>query len=126
MLPLLRARDARPVLCACYPFHRKAGYLAQAFDHVNSMSGLPSTISVADRPLVVSQKHIRNRAVRQAAVLVGRLRATPNCICSGPCCGAAPWVHLGQWVRSGDCAEQDAIAIVDMIGAPNAARVYSL
>jgi hypothetical protein len=33
---------------------------------------------------------------------------------------------LGEWVRAGDCGEQDAIAIVDMIGVHNAARVYSL
>jgi hypothetical protein len=33
---------------------------------------------------------------------------------------------LGEWVRTGDCAEQDAIAIVDMIGVHNAARVYGL
>ena len=33
---------------------------------------------------------------------------------------------LGQWVRSGDCAEQDAIAIVDMISVQNSPRVYSL
>jgi hypothetical protein len=33
---------------------------------------------------------------------------------------------LGEWVRTGDCGEQDAIAIVDMIGVQNAARVYAL
>ncbi len=33
---------------------------------------------------------------------------------------------LGDWVRTGDCGEQDAITIVDMIGEQNAARVYSL
>ena len=33
---------------------------------------------------------------------------------------------LGEWVRTGDCGEQDAIAIVDMTGVHNAARVYGL
>ena len=31
---------------------------------------------------------------------------------------------LGGWVRAGDCTEQDAIRIVDMIGVHNAERVY--
>jgi hypothetical protein len=35
-------------------------------------------------------------------------------------------VVLGEWVRTGECSEQDAIAVVDMIGAHNAERVYSL
>jgi hypothetical protein len=45
--------------------------------------------------------------------------------------GAVLWrramgLVLGEWVRTGDCAEQDAIAIVDMIGVHNADRVYGL
>lgn len=33
---------------------------------------------------------------------------------------------LGEWVRSGDWAQADAIRIVDMIAAANAERVYGL
>ena len=41
MLPLLRTMTPVPVLLLhCYPFHRQAGYLAQAFDHVNFDVGL--------------------------------------------------------------------------------------
>ena len=45
--------------------------------------------------------------------------------------GAVLWrramgLVLGEWVRAGDCGEQDAIAIVDMIGVRNAERVYGL
>src|SRR6185312_2323675 len=41
MLPLLRTMAPVPVLLLhCYPFHRQAGYLAQAFDHVNFDVGL--------------------------------------------------------------------------------------
>ena len=41
LLPLLRTMTPVPVLLLhCYPFHRQAGYLAQAFDHVNFDVGL--------------------------------------------------------------------------------------
>lgn len=33
---------------------------------------------------------------------------------------------LGEWVRTGDCSESDAIRIVDMIAVHNANRVYPL
>ena len=33
---------------------------------------------------------------------------------------------LGGWVRTGDCGEDNAIRIVDMIGTANAERVYGL
>jgi hypothetical protein len=33
---------------------------------------------------------------------------------------------LGSWVRAGDCTEQDAIRIVDMVGVHNTERVYAL
>jgi hypothetical protein len=41
LLPLLRSMTPVPVLLLhCYPFQRQAGYLAQAFDHVNFDVGL--------------------------------------------------------------------------------------
>ena len=45
--------------------------------------------------------------------------------------GAVLWrramgLVLGEWVRAGECGEADAVAIVDMIGVRNAARVYGL
>jgi len=33
---------------------------------------------------------------------------------------------LGDWVRTGDCAVDDAIRIVDLVGVRNAERVYGL
>ncbi len=40
LLPLIRAVDVPVLLLHCYPFHRNAGYLAQAFDHVSFDVGL--------------------------------------------------------------------------------------
>ena len=74
LLPLLRTMAPVPVLLLhCYPFQRQAGYLAQAFDHVNFDVGLAiNYLGVAvDR---AGRRGARDRAVRQAAVLVGRLR----------------------------------------------------
>ena len=126
LLPLLRAMTPVPVLLLhCYPFHRQAGYLAQAFDHVNFDVGLA----------------INYLGSRSVALVGEALDTAPfakqlySSDAFGPpelhLLGAVLWrramgLILGEWVRTGDCAEQDAIAIVDMIGVHNAARVYGL
>ena len=126
LLPLLRAMTPVPVLLLhCYPFHRQAGYLAQAFDHVNFDVGLA----------------INYLGSRSVALVGEALDTAPfakqlySSDAFGPpelhLLGAVLWrramgLILGEWVRTGDCAEQDAIAIVDMIGVQNAARVYGL
>ena len=126
LLPLLRAMTPVPVLLLhCYPFHRQAGYLAQAFDHVNFDVGLA----------------INYLGSRSVALVGEALDTAPfakqlySSDAFGPpelhLLGAVLWrramgLILGEWVRTGDCAEQDEIAIVDMIGVHNAARVYGL
>jgi predicted TIM-barrel fold metal-dependent hydrolase len=126
LLPLLRAMAPVPVLLLhCYPFHRQAGYLAQAFDHVNFDVGLA----------------INYLGSRSVALVGEALDTAPfakqlySSDAFGPpelhLLGAVLWrramgLVLGEWVRTGDCAEQDAIAIVDMIGVHNADRVYGL
>jgi len=126
LLPRLRAMTPVPVLLLhCYPFHRQAGYLAQAFDHVNFDVGLA----------------INYLGSRSVALVGEALDTAPfakqlySSDAFGPpelhLLGAVLWrramgLILGEWVRTGDCAEQDAIAIVDMIGVHNAARVYGL
>ena len=126
LLPLLRTMVPVPVLLLhCYPFHRQAGYLAQAFDHVNFDVGLA----------------INYLGSRSTALVAEALDTAPfakqlySSDAFGPpelhLLGAVLWrramgLVLGEWVRAGDCGEQDAIAIVDMIGVRNAERVYSL
>ena len=126
LLPLLRSMPAVQVLLLhCYPFHRQAGYLAQAFDHVNFDVGLA----------------INYLGVRSTALVAEALETAPfakqlySSDAFGPpelhLLGAVLWrramgLVLGGWVNTGDCSEQDAIRIVDMVGVHNATRVYGL
>jgi uncharacterized protein len=126
LLPLLRTMTPVPVLLLhCYPVQRQAGYLAQAFDHVNFDVGLA----------------INYLGVRSTALVAEALDTAPfakqlfSSDAFGPpelhLLGSVLWrramgLVLGDWVRTGDCTESDAIRIVDMIGVHNAARVYGL
>lgn len=126
MLPLLRSMAPVPVLLLhCYPFQRQAGYLAQAFDHVNFDVGLA----------------INYLGVRSTGLVAEALETAPfakqlfSSDAFGPpelhVLGSVLWrramgLVLGDWVRTGDCTVDDAIRIVDMIGARNAERVYAI
>jgi hypothetical protein len=126
MLPLLRSMTPVPVLLLhCYPFQRQAGYLAQAFDHVNFDVGLA----------------INYLGVRSTGLVAEALETAPfakqlfSSDAFGPpelhVLGSVLWrramgLVLGDWVRTGDCTEHDAIRIGDMIGVHNAERVYGL
>jgi predicted TIM-barrel fold metal-dependent hydrolase len=124
MLPLLRTMAPVPVLLLhCYPFQRQAGYLAQAFDHVNFDVGLA----------------INYLGVRSTGLVAEALETAPfakqlySSDAFGPpelhVLGSVLWrramgLVLGGWIRTGDCGVDDAIGIVDMIGVHNAERVY--
>jgi len=126
LLPLLRSMTPVPVLLLhCYPFQRQAGYLAQAFDHVNFDVGLA----------------INYLGVRSTGLVAEALETAPfakqlfSSDAFGPpelhVLGSVLWrramgLVLGGWVRTGDCTEHDAIRLVDMIGVHNAERVYTL
>ncbi|MGV0744008.1 amidohydrolase family protein [Mycolicibacterium sp. XJ870] len=126
LLPLLRTMTPVPVLLLhCYPFQRQAGYLAQAFDHVNFDVGLG----------------INYLGTRSTGLVAEAMETAPfakqlfSSDAFGPpelhLLGSVLWrramgLVLGEWVRTGDCSEADAIRIVDMIGVHNATRVYSL
>lgn len=126
LLPLLRTMTPVPVLLLhCYPFARQAGYLAQAFDHVNFDVGLA----------------INYLGVRSTGLVAEALETAPfakqlfSSDAFGPpelhVLGSVLWrramgLVLGDWMRTGDCGADDAIRIVDMIGVRNAERVYGL
>ncbi|MBI3223932.1 MAG: amidohydrolase family protein [Mycolicibacterium cosmeticum] len=126
LLSLLRTMAPVPVLLLhCYPFHRQAGYLAQAFDHVNFDVGLAINFLGARSTAVVAE-------ALETAPFAKQLYSSDA---FGPpelhLLGAVLWrramgLTLGGWVRHGDCTVDDAIRIVDMIGVRNAARVYGL
>jgi uncharacterized protein len=126
LLPLLRTMSPVPVLLLhCYPFQRQAGYLAQAFDHVNFDVGLA----------------INYLGVRSAGLVAEALETAPfakqlySSDAFGPpelhVLGSVLWRRamgqvLGDWIRTGDCGVADAIHLVDMIGVENSTRVYGL
>jgi uncharacterized protein len=103
LLPLLRTMTPVPVLLLhCYPFHRQAGYLAQAFDHVNFDVGLA----------------INHLGVRSTGLVAEALETAPfakqlySSDAFGPpelhVLGSVLWrramgLALGGWVRTGDC-----------------------
>jgi predicted TIM-barrel fold metal-dependent hydrolase len=113
------------VLLHCYPYHREAGYLAQAFPNVHFDVGLA----------------INHVGVRSTQVVAESLELAPfakhlySSDAWGPPelhhLGAVLWRRamtsvLGRWVDDGDWAADDAQRVVDMIGRDNARRVYGL
>jgi uncharacterized protein len=126
LLPLLRTMIPVPILLLhCYPFQRQAGYLAQAFDHVNFDVGLA----------------INYLGVRSTGLVAEALETAPfakqlfSSDAFGPpelhVLGSVLWrramgLVLGDWIRTGDCGVDDAIHLVDLIGVANAERVYGL
>ena len=126
MLQLLRTMTPVPVLLLhCYPFQRQAGYLAQSFDHVNFDVGLAINYLGARSTGLVAE-------ALETAPFAKQLYSSDA---FGPpelhVLGSVLWrramgLVLGGWVRAGDCTEQDAIRIVDMVGVHNAERVYGI
>ena len=125
LLPLLRQVEVPVLLLHCYPFHRQAGYLAQAFDHVSFDVGL-------------AINHLGARSVELVGEALELAPFTKQLYSSDAyglpelhVLGSLLWRHamgevLGTWLRRGDCSVEDAIRVVDQIGATNARRVYGL
>jgi predicted TIM-barrel fold metal-dependent hydrolase len=126
LLPLLRQQTIQraPVLLLhCYPFHRQAGYLAQAFGNVHFDVGLA----------------INYLGARSVGLLAESLELAPfakqlySSDAFGPpelhLLGSVLWRRgmarvLSGWIREGDWSTTDAVRVVRMIGAGNAERVY--
>jgi predicted TIM-barrel fold metal-dependent hydrolase len=126
LLPLLRQSeiDRVPVmLLHCYPFHRQAGYLAQAFSNVYFDVGLG----------------INYLGVRSVELIAESLELAPfakqlySSDAFGPpelhLLGSVLWRRgmarvLGRWAREGDWSVDDAIRVLRLIGSENAERVY--
>jgi hypothetical protein len=113
------------MLLHCYPYHRSAGYLAQAFPHVFCDVGLA----------------VNHTGARAAAVVAECLELAPfgkvlySSDAYGPAelhfLGAQLWRRaigrvLGAWVEDGDWDAADAARVASMIGHGNAGRVYGL
>lgn len=126
LVPLLVEVVQVPVLLLhCYPFHRQAGYLTQAFGHVHCDVGLA----------------VNHLGARSVELLAESLELAPFAkqLYSSDACGP-PELHLlgallwrrgmarvlGRWVREGDWSLADALRVVRMIGTGNATRVYGI
>jgi uncharacterized protein len=120
-----RDRGVPIMLLHCYPFHRQAGYLAQAFPHVYADVGLA----------------INYVGARAEAVLAESLELAPfhKVLYSSDAYGLAELHHLGAvlfrrafaavtggWVRDGRWSAADAARVAELVGSGNAGRVYGL
>ncbi|GAA1942729.1 amidohydrolase family protein [Nocardioides hwasunensis] len=127
LVPLLRDAPGHvPVmLLHCYPYHRQAGYLAQAFDQVHFDVGLAvNFLGAASSRLIAEAMELAPFAKQlysSDAFGLPELHVL----------GSILWrrgmgLTLGEWVRRGDWAESDARDAVDLIARSNAERVYRL
>jgi predicted TIM-barrel fold metal-dependent hydrolase len=113
------------MLLHCYPYHRQAGYLAQAFDRVWCDVGLA----------------VNHLGVRAAAVVAESMELAPfgRLLYSSDAWGPAELHFLGAglwrratvaavrpWVDAGDWSASDARRVLTMIGRDNALSVYGL
>lgn len=128
LLPLLRqpAIQRVPILLLhCYPFHRQAGYLAQAFGNIHFDVGLA----------------VNYLGARSVELLAESLELAPfakqlySSDAFGPpelhLLGSVLWRRgmarvLSRWIREGDWSTAEAVRVARMIGADNATRVYRL
>jgi predicted TIM-barrel fold metal-dependent hydrolase len=113
------------VLLHCYPYHREAGYLAQAFGNVHFDVGLA----------------VNHVGVRSMQVVAESFELAPFAkqLYSSDAWGPPELHHLGAvlwrravttvfdgWVADGDWSPADARRVVEMVGRDNARRVYRL
>ena len=128
LLDFLRtpAVAAVPVLLLhCYPYHREAGYLAQAFPNVHFDVGL-----------AVNHVGVRStQVVAESFELAPFAKQLYSSDAWGPpelhYLGAALWrraiaTTFGRWVEDGDWSAADAIRVAELVGRENARRVYGL
>jgi predicted TIM-barrel fold metal-dependent hydrolase len=112
-------------LLHCYPYHREAGYLAQAFGNVH-----------VDVGLAVNHVGVRaTQVIAESFELAPFAKLLYSSDAWGPPelhhLGAVLWRRavtavLGRWVEDGDWSATDARRVVEMVGRDNALRVYGL
>lgn len=128
LLPLLRQYAASPaavMLLHCYPFHREAGYLAQAFDNVYFDVGLGvNYLGTQSRQLIAESLELAPFAKQ---VYSSDAFGLPELHLVGSILWRRGFAAVvGGWVAADEWSERDAIRVLRMIGAENAERVYGL
>jgi predicted TIM-barrel fold metal-dependent hydrolase len=119
LTPLIRSVESPVLLLHCYPYHREAGYLAQAFEHVSFDVGL-------------AINHLGDRSVALVAEAM-ELAPFGKQLYSSDAYGLPELHFLGAhlWRRAmasflRDWPEDDATRVAEMVGRGNAVRVYGL
>lgn len=128
LLDFLREREAGGVpvlLLHCYPFHREAGYLAQAFENVYLDVGLAINF--------LGTRSVSLVAASLELAPFGKVLYSSDAfgLAEFHCLGARLWRTaitsvLGSWAANGDWSDPDARRVARMIGRENARRVYQL
>ena len=128
LLGLLRQQHVRstPIaLLHCYPYHREAGYLAQAFDNVHFDIGLGVNYVGAQAGQLIAESlelaPFAKQLYSSDAFGVPELHLV----------GSILWRRamaqvIGRWVTEGAWSQADGIRVMRMIGSDNARRVYKL
>jgi uncharacterized protein len=113
------------MLLHCYPYHRGAGYLAQAYPNVYLDVGLAINYTGAQAAAVVAES--------LELAPFGKVLFSSDAW--GPpelhYLGALLWRRatarvLGDWVADGEWSQADALRVAEMMGGGNARRVYQL
>lgn len=127
LVPLLRSSPGEvPVmLLHCYPYHREAGYLAQAFDQVHFDVGLAINFLGAGSPRLIAE------ALELAPFGKQLYSSDAFGLPELHVLGSILWrrgtgLALGEWVRRGDWSVPDALDVVDLVARRNAEQVYRL
>ena len=122
-LRLVEPAGSDVMLLHCYPFHRQAGFLAQAFPHVHLDVGLAVNYTGAAAPAVLAE------ALELAPF--GKVLFSSDAW--GPSelhlLGAVLWRRgmtevLSRWVDAGEWSVADAVRVAQLVGHENAERVY--
>jgi predicted TIM-barrel fold metal-dependent hydrolase len=128
LLDFLRLPEVSRVpvlLLHCYPYHREAGYLAQAFPTVYFDVGLGvNHLGVRGVELIAESFELAPFAKQLYSSDAWGLPELHFL-------GAALWRRaigrtFGRWVADGDWSLRDAMRVAAMIGHDNAHRVYDL
>jgi uncharacterized protein len=124
-IKLIEPHGVDLLLLHCYPFHREAGYLAQAFPHVYFDVGLAVNYTGARSDAVVAESL---ELAPFAKVLFSSDGWGPPELhyLGARLWRRAMWRAMRSWVADGDWSSADAIRVVRMIGRDNARRVYRL
>lgn len=128
LLGLLRQRSvmATPImLLHCYPYHREAGYLAQAFDNVYFDVGLGvNYVGTQSRQLIAESLELAPFAKQ---LYSSDAFGLPELHLIGSILWRRSMAEtIGHWVSADEWSEADGIRVLRMIGSENARRVYEL